>query len=140
MKDDIGNDLFTSVEGMIVTKVHPATLFMHRLISKCKLFSYDLKVLTMDFHDKKCRRYVVDLEKLKNLENFIVFQAENSSPKYLTHLKYFQPRQSVQEVLDDMMILEIAHNSGVNLQKELHLIGLVFDFIEDIKREGLFHG
>ncbi|CAG9334507.1 unnamed protein product [Blepharisma stoltei] len=139
-KDDIGNDLYMNIEGTTMTKTHPGSFFISKLIAKARVKSSSEKASSMVFHDKKSRKYIVNLNKLQNGEDIISYQAENSSPKFLAHMKYFQPRMSVQEVLDDIMILEIAQDSGINLDKELHLIGLVFDFMDNIKIQGLFHG
>lgn len=115
---------------------HPARVFLMELIQRVK-FTLGTKEISqfMTFYDNECRKYEVDLVKLIHRKDYIVFKENNPDPEFRKRAAYFKPRLTVEEALTDIMVFEIAKSSGINFQKEIHLLGAVYTHLEALKQE-----
>lgn len=139
--DALGNKIYENIKLNVCTRLHPSSNFLTELIKNARFSREKTEVSNrMIFHDKEYKRYEVDLNLLLAGSSSVVFYNNQPSPRYYKEATKAKPKLDVIEMLSDVMVLQIAADCGVDLDKELHLVGLVFDFVENLKKHDLFKG
>ena len=110
---------------------------MVKFIQKAKQNQMNSEEKFMTFYDKGSVRYVVDTTKLCNKKDYIILKDSTPDPEFRKKAIYFKPQLTSDEALTDIMIFEIAQSVGIDLNKEIHLIGAVYQIIETLKSENI---
>jgi hypothetical protein len=139
--DTLSNKIYENIKLNVCTRIHPSNKFLTELI-KIARFSREKPDVShiMVFHDREYKRFEVDLKLMLAGKTYVVSRNELPSPTYYKEAKKARIKMDVTETLSDVMVLKIAADCGVELEKELHLVGLVFDFVENLKKHDLFKG
>ena len=139
--DGLSNKIYENIKLNVCTRTHPSNKFINELIKTAR-FSREKADVShiMVFHDREYKRFEVDLNLMLAGKIYVVSRNELPSPRYYKEAKKARLKMDVTETLSDVMVLKIAADCGVELEKELHLVGLVFDFVENLKKHDLFKG
>lgn len=139
--DALSNKIYENIKLNVCTRIHPSSKFLTELIKTAR-FSREKADVShiMVFHDREYKRFEVDLNLMLAGKIYVVSRNGIPSPRYYKEAKKARLKMDVTETLSDVMVLKIAADCGVELEKELHLVGLVFDFVENLKKHDLFKG
>jgi len=133
--DAFRNELFINAHYSVSIKHHPSQNFFYKFIQRLKFGSLEEQPATMTFLDTSFHEYEVDLRRLvTGSKDCIIRVSPEPVLNALGQAKFFQKRLKAAETLDDVMALEIAESCGVQLDQEMHLLGVVYSHFAVMKQ------
>lgn len=136
IRDELGSTKYMNTEYSAVLDAHPCLHFLQKQLVRLRTTPIQRTADIMFFYDKDFMPYVIDLQSLARGEPQTRISLD---AKGLTKLRkeLYKAERDMRDVIDDMMLLELV-KSGQLEQDEVHLYGLVAQFIQELKQEGLF--
>ena len=132
--DAFRNELFLNTHYSVSIQHHPSQNFFYKFIQRLKFSSLEAQSPTMTFLDTQFHEYEVDLRRLvAGSKDYIIRVSSEPVAGALSQAKFFQKRSKASEMLNDVMALEIAESCGVQLEEEIHLLGVVHAHFAEMK-------
>lgn len=139
--DAFRNELFINTHYSVSIKYHPSQNFFYKFIQRLKFGSLDEQPATMTFLDTGFHEYEVDLRRLvAGSKDFIIRVSPEPVIGALSKANFFQKRLKAREMLNDVMALEIAESCGVQIDQEIHLLGVVYSHFAEMKKRSELAG
>lgn len=135
--DVLKSKVFINSEFNIKQAEPPYLTFLVKYLQKAKANPNPNVEKIMTFYDRDHIKYVVDLVKLCSREDYIIQKDPTPDPEFKKKALSYKPHLTSEEALTDIMIYEIAQTSGIDFNREMHLISAVYQIIETMKNEGL---
>ena len=137
--DTMGQTKYINTEHNVLLEIHPSIHYLQKFVSRLRFTAAAFNSDMMFFYDKQMMPFVVDLPALASGSKgaFLTSEMHVSTGLSKSKRTVYQEERSMKTVIEDMMLLELTQQAGVNLATDLHLIGVVYAFIQKLKEEKL---
>jgi hypothetical protein len=139
VKDTHGTVMYLNSDRDITDPHHPSINEIRKLLAKIEAQGTTNDTI-LEFYDKKFIKRTVDAAALWRGVLKVLEVSEQPDLEVLSKVSQKSSKLSVEDTLDDVMVLELARVAGVNYKKETHLLNYVFMFLDSMREQQRLKG
>mmetsp|Transcript_856 Transcript_856/g.2043 ORF Transcript_856/g.2043 Transcript_856/m.2043 type:complete len:1337 (-) Transcript_856:35-4045(-) len=139
IKDPHGSVMYVNTEHDISMPHHPSVNTMREFLKKIEQLG-NTNEAVLEFYDKKFNKQTVDSLALFRGVLKVLRVSQHPDIDILNRVRQKNAKISVEDSLNDVMALELARISGIDLRTETHMLNYMFMFLDSMREQQLFKG